>query len=316
MAKSGAFLLLAFSWGVASPLLAGPAAAQDNFTPPEVTVDLSVLDGLPPGSGKHVPLKAPGTAAAAPAKPVVAVKPPAPPKPVAEKPVAKPVKPVKMTPPPEPPPAVTAKDDLPPPKPAATQAPTPPPAPLVEAKPAPTPPPAPPAPPPSEAAKPATPPPSPPPAEEAKAPPAEPKVAAAAPPAPAKPATPAPPVKPATATPPPTTAPMPTGIVAPLHVGFAAGSSDLSDAAKQQLDSVAKSLGTDDLRRVQLIAYASGGPEEANQARRLSLSRALNVRAYLIDRGVRNTRMDVRALGNRPDAGDPADRVDVLFVEK
>ena len=43
----------------------------------------------------------------------------------------------------------------------------------------------------------------------------------------------------------------------------------------------------------------------------MSLSRALAVRAYLIDQGVRSTRMDVRALGSKVGDG-PADRVDVL----
>ncbi|HEY5210215.1 MAG TPA: OmpA family protein [Stellaceae bacterium] len=107
-----------------------------------------------------------------------------------------------------------------------------------------------------------------------------------------------------------------SGAVAPLHVDFAAGAADLSPPAKSELDAIAKSLATDEDRRVQLVAYASGGSDEANQARRLSLSRALNVRAYLIDHGVRNTRMDVRALGNRPDGGKQVDRVDILFVAK
>ena len=47
---------------------------------------------------------------------------------------------------------------------------------------------------------------------------------------------------------------------------------------------------------------------------RLSLSRALAVRAFLIDRGVRSTRMDVRALGNKFEKG-PGDRVDLIFAK-
>jgi outer membrane protein OmpA-like peptidoglycan-associated protein len=43
----------------------------------------------------------------------------------------------------------------------------------------------------------------------------------------------------------------------------------------------------------------------------LSLSRALAVRAFLIEQGVRSTRMDVRALGDKVPDG-PVDRVDVL----
>jgi outer membrane protein OmpA-like peptidoglycan-associated protein len=100
------------------------------------------------------------------------------------------------------------------------------------------------------------------------------------------------------------------------HIDFAAGTADLTPAARSALDNIAKALASDDGRRVQLVAYATGTEDEANQARRISLSRALNVRAYLIDHGVRNTRMDVRALGNRPDGNKPADRVDIVFLDK
>jgi outer membrane protein OmpA-like peptidoglycan-associated protein len=101
------------------------------------------------------------------------------------------------------------------------------------------------------------------------------------------------------------------------HIDFVAGTSDLTPAARSALDAIAKALASDDSKRVQLVAYATGNDDEANQARRLSLSRALNVRGYLIDHGVRNTRMDVRALGNRPAAGNkPADRVDIVFLDK
>jgi outer membrane protein OmpA-like peptidoglycan-associated protein len=61
------------------------------------------------------------------------------------------------------------------------------------------------------------------------------------------------------------------------------------------------------------MAYASGDDDEARRARRISLSRALAVRAYLINKGVRSTRMDVRALGNKVE-GDPADRVDIVTM--
>jgi outer membrane protein OmpA-like peptidoglycan-associated protein len=99
------------------------------------------------------------------------------------------------------------------------------------------------------------------------------------------------------------------------HIDFLAGSVDLTSAAREQLDTLAKNLSADQNKRLQLVAYATGTADEANQARRLSLSRALNVRAYLIDHGVRNTRMDVRALGNRDDGAAPADRVDIVLID-
>jgi outer membrane protein OmpA-like peptidoglycan-associated protein len=100
------------------------------------------------------------------------------------------------------------------------------------------------------------------------------------------------------------------------HVDFAAGTAELTPGARTELDAIAKKLTAAEDMRVQLVAYATGSNDEANLARRLSLSRALNVRAYLIDHGVRNTRMDVRALGNRPDGAKPADRVDIQLLDK
>jgi outer membrane protein OmpA-like peptidoglycan-associated protein len=63
------------------------------------------------------------------------------------------------------------------------------------------------------------------------------------------------------------------------------------------------------------VAYAAGNDDATSQARRLSLSRALAVRSYLIEHGVRSTRMDVRALGNKVPEGPP-DRVDVMLVRR
>ncbi len=63
------------------------------------------------------------------------------------------------------------------------------------------------------------------------------------------------------------------------------------------------------------MAYAGGDNDNASQARRLSLSRALAVRSYLIEQGVRSTRIDVRALGNKTDV-EPADRVDLILSKR
>jgi outer membrane protein OmpA-like peptidoglycan-associated protein len=86
-------------------------------------------------------------------------------------------------------------------------------------------------------------------------------------------------------------------------------------AGKATLDKTIAELKRDDATRLQIVAYATGGDEAGSQARRLSLSRALAVRSYLIDQGIRSTRMDVRALGNRSPDG-PADRVDMVIVRR
>lgn len=65
--------------------------------------------------------------------------------------------------------------------------------------------------------------------------------------------------------------------------------------------------------RLQLKAYAGGTGETLSSARRLSLSRALSVRSFLIEQGIRSTRIDVRALGRAEDSGPP-ERVDIVLL--
>ncbi|HBS24227.1 MULTISPECIES: OmpA family protein [Thalassospira] len=98
-------------------------------------------------------------------------------------------------------------------------------------------------------------------------------------------------------------------------LAFGSGSFELNNAARAQLDSIVKNMGSDENMRIQLQAYAEGDSNNASKARRLSLSRALQVRSYLIDKGVRSTRIDVRALGANVPSG-PADRVDIKTVQR
>ncbi len=100
-----------------------------------------------------------------------------------------------------------------------------------------------------------------------------------------------------------------------FRILFDGGSQKISDAARGPLEELSQRLKEDENLRVQLLAYAGGTSDTAAQARRLSLSRALAVRSFLINEGVRSTRMDVRALGNKAESG-PADRVDAVIVER
>lgn len=144
------------------------------------------------------------------------------------------------------------------------------------------------------------------------APPPEPAMAAPSvaetepPPPPAESLTSEPAVEPQTAALPPASA-----LGEQIRVLFQDGSVELGDDAKRRLSAVATALKENTAVRVQLLAYAKASADGASRARRLSLSRALAVRAYLIELGVRSTRMDVRALGDKIGDG-PADRVDIL----
>lgn len=96
---------------------------------------------------------------------------------------------------------------------------------------------------------------------------------------------------------------------------FDAKSATISDSARAPLEELSTKMKESEDLRVQLLAYAEGSAETASQARRLSLSRALAVRSFLINEGVRSTRMDVRALGNKIESG-PADRVDAVLIAR
>jgi len=96
-----------------------------------------------------------------------------------------------------------------------------------------------------------------------------------------------------------------------VRIVFAPESAEVPPEAEAALKELAAMMAADETLRLELLAYAAGNEDQANRARRMSLSRALAVRAYLINEGVRSTRMDVRALGNNVD-GEPADRVDIL----
>ena len=287
----------------------GPAGAQQTVVIggsglPPVEVNTGLLDrlGAPPGLGILLdpPGKMPrsqflaGTISQAAPRPraVLAAPPqPAPPAPPRPAPAAAarplPMPSISTTEPlplaePAPRPMVTA-EPAPPPEPTPVPAPAPAPEPMVTAA----------APAPAPALMPAPEPAAPPaPAVEAPPPPAPQPQVAALPPAPAK------------AAPPDL-----------LRIEYSGDAVKLPNGARDRLVALAGNLLEDESLRAQVKAYASGSSGSASAARRLSLSRALAVRALLIEEGVRSTRIDVRALGNRSEDGPP-ERVDVLVVSR
>ena len=94
-------------------------------------------------------------------------------------------------------------------------------------------------------------------------------------------------------------------------ISFDKDSARLPDGARDTLAHLASRMTDDATLEVELLAYATGDEENSSKARRLSLSRALAVRSFLIDQGVRSTRIEVRALGNKVPEGPP-DRVDIV----
>lgn len=99
------------------------------------------------------------------------------------------------------------------------------------------------------------------------------------------------------------------------RVVFDESQSKLPDGAKPNLLKLAEQVKDQRDVRLQLLAYAGGSDLKSNRARRLSLSRALSVRSFLIESGIRSTRIDVRALGDKT-SDEPKNRVDITLAPR
>ena len=90
-------------------------------------------------------------------------------------------------------------------------------------------------------------------------------------------------------------------------------SSQIPNTAQAKLRDLARTLVQAPTARLEIRAYAPVKGQSESDARRLALARCLAVRDILIQGGVPDDRVDVRALGSEPK--DPnADRVE-LYVE-
>jgi outer membrane protein OmpA-like peptidoglycan-associated protein len=93
-----------------------------------------------------------------------------------------------------------------------------------------------------------------------------------------------------------------------VTVPFQPQSVEIADAGRGALDGLAKSLAERGVKQVEVRGYASG--DDTGDARKVALARALSVRSYLIDQGVR-ARIEVSA-NAQPAKTDPKERVDVM----
>ena len=100
-----------------------------------------------------------------------------------------------------------------------------------------------------------------------------------------------------------------------VSLAFSGSESRITPEMEAVLKDITTRLVADNGLRVQLNAFASGEAGNQSSARRISLSRALSVRDYLVEQGgITPTRMDVRALGDQTQK-QPVDRIDFVFVE-
>ncbi len=100
-----------------------------------------------------------------------------------------------------------------------------------------------------------------------------------------------------------------------MQIEFEEVATKLPESMKDPLRKIADGMRDKTDLRLQLMAYAGAEGLSASKARRLSLSRALSVRSFLIESGVRSTRIDVRALGDKTSEA-PANRVDINIAKR
>lgn len=96
-----------------------------------------------------------------------------------------------------------------------------------------------------------------------------------------------------------------------LQVYFTRDTTELSAEAKSDLLELAEKAKSKNLS-LRILAYAEGSSEEGSIARRVSLSRALQIRAFLIDKGISQLKINVQAKGNYVTEGLP-NRADIFL---
>lgn len=97
-------------------------------------------------------------------------------------------------------------------------------------------------------------------------------------------------------------------------IPYISGESRIEDHVRQTIEQrILSKLMKDDTARLQIRSYASSTDENISNARRISLTRALSIRTYLLSKGIEPQRLDIRALGSQTNQ-TPLDRVDLLIV--
>ena len=95
---------------------------------------------------------------------------------------------------------------------------------------------------------------------------------------------------------------------------FSEGESKLSDGDRSALTQALSSVISQKNKRIRIVSYASPDDAQGNKSRRISLQRAISVRAHLLTMGIESTRINVQAMGDKF-TSPPSDRVDVFVVE-
>lgn len=94
---------------------------------------------------------------------------------------------------------------------------------------------------------------------------------------------------------------------------FKKGEAVLTGSHQKNIDSrITKPLNSNDSLKIVITAFASAADDTTSSAKRISLSRALSVRSYLVDKGIDPGRIELHALGDKTE-DTPVDRIELAF---
>lgn len=99
------------------------------------------------------------------------------------------------------------------------------------------------------------------------------------------------------------------------RIPFEGDSVALPPSAPDTMKAMVAVLTKDERTRLVIYAFAKGDKRSPGRARRVALSRALSIRRYLIENGVRGTRAEIRAMGDKT-RETPIDRVDLVLLKR
>lgn len=101
---------------------------------------------------------------------------------------------------------------------------------------------------------------------------------------------------------------------ADLTLEFDRTAENLNAATQEKLKNIVAHMFADTETKLQVRAYATGEDGSKSAARSKALTRATEVRSFLMDNGIKPTRVIVRALGQETDR-KPLDRIDLTFTK-
>lgn len=100
-----------------------------------------------------------------------------------------------------------------------------------------------------------------------------------------------------------------------MSVAFAEAEVDFPLTEQASLLEIVSEMQSNPNSIIKVVAYASGTPDQASQAKRTALARALSVRKFLKERDIDSERIIIRPMGNKATSGVP-DRVDIFLTAK